>query len=75
MLTIGGRPKMGNPMAIRVTTRPQRKALLALDKRSPDGARNSPAFRRRFILSFVGYLGGQWLNMFVGIEPDGYTHT
>ncbi len=35
-------------------------------------------FRKRFRLHGMGsdrYIGGQWCNMFVGIETDGYTHT
>lgn len=32
-------------------------------------------FRRKFKIHYGGFLGGEWKGMFVGIEPDGYTHS
>lgn len=55
-------------------TRAQRQAIRRLHSRNADGAPDYRSFRRRFA-SGGGFIGGQWCGMFVGIEPDGYTHT
>jgi uncharacterized protein YjaZ len=61
-----------------VLTKPQRKAVHELYRRSADGASNYRTFRRRVKPMLFG--GGavclpSWCGMYVGIEPDGYTHT
>ena len=59
-------------------TKEQRKAVLKLFRRARDGTHTYREFRKRFRLHGMGsdrYIGGQWCNMFVGIEVDGYTHT
>jgi hypothetical protein len=56
----------------------QVNAIGKLYKRSPDGARNRHEFFNRVQESGIGsdrYAGITWCGMFVGIEPDGYTHT
>jgi hypothetical protein len=59
-----------------VTTREQRLALKRLFERSPDGASNYLAFRRRARLMFGdNVLMIKWCRMWIGIEPDGYTHS
>lgn len=59
-------------------TRAQRKAVANLYRRNADGSQSYRAFRAR-VQSFFGAFGAvcipQWCGMFVGIEPDGYTHT
>lgn len=63
------------------TTRQQREAMWKLYKRDNPSADSSwirgyRRFRRRFHRYYGGYMGIQdWHGMFVGIEPDGYTHT
>ncbi len=54
-------------------TRPQRKALYALYCRQPMGCTY-----REFRVSVqpsMGCVMVQWCNMWIGIEPDGYTHS
>jgi hypothetical protein len=56
----------------------QVEAINTLYKRNPDGARNRHAFFSRVHENGIGsdkYAGINWCGMFVGIEPDGYTHT
>lgn len=66
------------------TTREQREALAELHKRqtTADEANGRPAisyknFRRKFSIASPRdpYLGGVALGMFIGIEPNGYTHS
>ena len=59
------------------TTRAQREALARLYARNPDGAATYREFRKRANLrnSFMGCLMVPWLNMWMGIEPDGHTHS
>ena len=70
----------------RFTTRAQAEACFRLFARDwPDhpwgrfpSTRLYRGFRRGFRMdgkSREGYLGGQWKGMFIGIEPDGYTHS
>jgi len=57
-------------------TKAQQQALLALWKRT-SGTTLYPSFirfRRNAYWSF-GVLLVPWCGMYVGIEPDGYTHT
>lgn len=56
------------------TTKQQRAAICRLYQRDPDGSANYRAFRRRVV---PGYdcLMIQWCHMWIGIEPDGYTHS
>lgn len=59
-----------------VLTRAQREAIRKLWYRSPDGEYSYLAFRRRFHPGIGGdYVFGHWVGMYVGIEPDGHTHT
>jgi hypothetical protein len=56
----------------------QVEAINLLYKRSPDGSLNRHAFFARVQQYGIGsdlYAGINWCNTFVGIEPDGYTHT
>jgi hypothetical protein len=56
----------------------QVEAVNKLYRRSPDGARNRHEFFTRVQECGIGsdrYAGLNWGSMFVGIEPDGYTHT
>jgi hypothetical protein len=55
-------------------TRPQRLAIRRTYLRSADGARDYRTFRRR-VLAGYGCLMLPWCGMWIGIEPDGYTHT
>ena len=67
----------------RKVTRKQAEACFALFARDwPDhpwsrfpSTRCYRRFRRGFRLYHDGYLGGAWKGMFIGIEPDGYTHS
>jgi hypothetical protein len=54
-------------------TREQRKAVLRLYRRDPQGL-TYRAFRRT-VCSGLGWASVAWCGMYVGIEPDGYTHT
>ena len=83
-------PRKGNPMthARKRVTRAQAEACFKLFGRDwPDHVWSRfPSTRayRRFRRGFKPYyglrddgvvLGGQWKGMFIGIEPDGYTHS
>jgi hypothetical protein len=63
---------MGKP-----TTRAQREAIARVYTRNPDGAASYREFRKRAHLrnSFMGCIMLPWCGMFLGIEPDGYTHS
>lgn len=51
-------------------------AIAALYARDPDGSGSLAEFQERFrYLGFMGCWMGKWLNMDIGIEADGYTHT
>ncbi len=49
-------------------------AVNKLFARNADGSPDRHAFFSR-VEKYHGYCGLVWCNMFVGIEPDGYTHT
>jgi hypothetical protein len=55
------------------TTKAQRKALKAVYDRTP----LSVSYRsfRRFVQPGPGCIMVQWSGMWLGIEPDGYTHS
>lgn len=56
----------------------QVEAIHKLYQRSPDGSRDRWEFFTRVSQHGIGsdkYAGITWCGMFVGIEPDGYTHT
>jgi len=56
----------------------QVEAINALYRRSPDGAKDRREFFTRVSECGIGsdrYAAINWGKMFVGIEPDGYTHT
>ena len=55
-------------------TRAQRLAIRRTYLRSADGAPDYRAFRRR-VLPGLGYILLPWCGMWLGIEPDGYTHS
>jgi hypothetical protein len=58
------------------TTRAQREAMFKLYIGNPDGTESYREFRKRFKFGLFGdYIGGAYCKMYVGIEPDGYTHT
>ena len=60
------------------TTREQRIALLSIYHRdwgSYDKPVSYLAFRRTAYQSHMGCMMVQWLNMWLGIEHDGYTHS
>jgi len=54
-------------------TRAQRKALLKLYRRDERGL-TYRAFRRT-VYPGHGWVSVAWRGMYVGIEPDGHTHT
>lgn len=56
-------------------TSEQRKAVKLLYDRSHKVTESYRTFRRRFQQCYGDYIGGQWCNMFIGIELDGYTHS
>ena len=64
-------------------TRKQREAIFALFLRDNPSAVDFPKwqrayrkFRRRFYQAYGNYVAiDNWHGMYVGIEPDGYTHT
>jgi hypothetical protein len=59
-----------------VTTKAQRQAIARLYARNPDCSDCYRHFRKRVIYSFgAGCLMIHWCNMWLGIEPDGYTHS
>lgn len=55
-------------------TKEQRKALHKLWLRTSG---DRPPYRefRRTVTPGLGWVGVRWCGMYVGIEPDGYTHT
>lgn len=55
-------------------TKPQRAAVARKYQHNPDGAANYREFRRR-VRPSLGYIMLPWCGMYVGIEPDGYSHT
>ena len=58
-------------------TRKQMEAIHRKYQQSPDGATSYLAFRRR-VQPLVGDNACaimQWCGMWLGIEPDGYTHS
>ena len=56
--------------------RQQLEALYRLFCRDPDGSQSFLEFRRRDIPSLIGdYYMIPWCGMWLGIEPDGYTHS
>lgn len=57
-------------------TRPQRKAVLKLWIRGELEQRGI-SYRnfRKTVLAGSGCAMVQWCNMWIGIEPDGYTHS
>lgn len=60
-------------------TKAQQHACLGLWQRAQWRVESYRTFRRRFrpyrIGEEQGYHGGTCWGMFIGIEPDGYTHT
>lgn len=54
-------------------TREQREAVLRLHRRDGQGL-TYRAFRRT-VRSGLGWASVEWCGMYVGIEPDGHTHT
>lgn len=57
-------------------TRAQRLAIRQKWKVNRDGAESYRAFFCRFQRDICGdYLLGRWCGMWLGIEPDGYTHS
>ena len=56
------------------TTRPQRLAIRRTYLRSADNAPDYRTFRRR-VLPGPGCILLPWCGMWLGIEPDGYTHS
>ena len=57
-----------------ILTRVQRLAVRRVYLRSADNAPNYRAFRRR-VQPGWGCIMLQWCGMWLGIEPDGYTHS
>jgi hypothetical protein len=56
----------------------QYEAVNKLYRRSPDGSKDRREFFTRIQDCGIGsdrYAGINWCGMFVGIEPNGYTHT
>ena len=56
------------------TTKPQRRAIYRKFRQSADGSPNYRAFRRR-VEAGHDCLMLKWCGMWLGIEPDGYTHS
>ena len=56
-------------------TAEQVAGIKSLYERNPDGAETLSDFSSRFGPCFGGFIGGEWCGMFIGIEPDGYTHS
>lgn len=59
------------------TTRQQRVALKEIWKRTIGGKPNPLTYRefRRTVSPGLGYIMVPWAGMWLGIEPDGYTHS
>ena len=55
-------------------TKPQQQALLRVYQRSEAPTETFLAFRRR-VQPAMGYVMIEWCGMWLGIEPDGYTHS
>lgn len=55
-------------------TKEQRKALHKVYQRDPTVAPSYRHFRRQVLQGF-GYVMIKWKGMYLGIEPDGYTHS
>ena len=58
-----------------VITRAQREAILRKYQQNPDGSTSYRAFRSRAHRAFAGTVMLHWCGMWLGIEPDGYTHS
>jgi len=59
-----------------ILTKPQRKSIKRKFDQSPDGATSYRHFRRRIQPSLTGDCALMpWRSMWLGIEPDGYTHS
>jgi hypothetical protein len=56
-------------------TKEQITAIESLYHRNSDGASTLEVFEDRFNHCIGGYVGGQWCNMHIGIETDGFTHS
>lgn len=56
------------------TTKPQRRAIFKKFCQSPDGAATYREFRKR-VKEASDCLMLQWHGMWLGIEPDGFTHS
>ena len=56
-------------------TAEQVAGIKSLYERNPDGAKTLKEFSGRFCHCIGGFIGGEWCGMFIGIEPDGYTHS
>ena len=52
----------------------QQMALASLFMRNDNGALHFDDFMRR-VSDYGDYVGLVWCNMFIGVEPDGYTHS
>jgi len=61
---------------MKVTTREQREALLRVYKRDwEDKPSSYIEFRRAAFHSAMDCMMVEWCGMWLGIEPDGYTHS
>lgn len=57
-------------------TKDQQQALKRVYDRDSDGAASYLEFRRRARhYTYLGCVMIHWCNMWLGIEPDGYTHS
>ena len=58
-------------------TKAQRKAVYDIWKRPVWGEPNELTYRefRAGVIPCLGYVMVQWADMWLGIEPDGYTHS
>lgn len=56
-------------------TKDQQLALKRVFDRDPDGSTSYLHFRRRAHYSWIGCVMLHWCGMWLGIEPDGYTHS
>ena len=57
-----------------ILTTQQRKALLKVYRRNSNKHASFLAFRRT-VQPALGYIMVKWCGMWLGIEPDGYTHS
>ena len=61
---------------MQVITRAQREALHEVYSRDPSVARSYRAFRKAaYRDSIINCVMVRWKGMWLGIEPDGYTHS